>query len=244
MLKFLRLLFSLGCLFFYWHTAIAEPPQSFEQAKRFARDFIYHDQNQSQLGTLYCGCQWQWTTRTGGATDLASCDYEVRKNTTRAQRTEWEHVVPAWVIGHQRQCWQTGGRKNCLANDSVFKAMEADLHNLAVAVGEVNGDRSNFRFGMVNDKTSMYGACRSYTDFKQRIFEPRDEVKGFVARVTFYMHDRYQLNMSRQQQQLLMAWHKMYPPQQWEIERDNRIAALMGVNNPFVTGQKEWTLKR
>jgi endonuclease I len=39
----------------------------------------------------------------------------------RAARIEWEHIVPAWQIGHQRQCWQEGGRKNCTRNDEVFK---------------------------------------------------------------------------------------------------------------------------
>ncbi|CAM5322348.1 hypothetical protein SSTU70S_05180 [Stutzerimonas stutzeri] len=62
---------------------------------------------------------------------------------------EWEHIVPAWVIGHQRRCWQQGGRKHCTANDPVFSRAEADLHNLVPVVGEVNGDRSNFGFGML-----------------------------------------------------------------------------------------------
>lgn len=240
--KLFRLIFASTLFLFFCFAPLAEPAQNFEQAKRYARDLIYHDQTQSTLGTIYCGCQWQWTTRTGGQTNLASCGYEVRKNKVRAERTEWEHVVPAWVMGHQRQCWQSGGRKNCTANDPVFNLMEADLHNLAVSIGEVNGDRSNFRYGMVNNKTPMYGQCASYTDFSQRIFEPRDEVKGFVARITFYMYDRYDLNLSRQQQQLLMAWDKMYPPQEWEKIRDNRIASVVGFNNPFVTGQKQWTL--
>lgn len=46
-----------------------------------------------------------------GVVDLASCGYQVRKQQNRAQRIEWEHIVPAWVFGHQRQCWQNGGRK-------------------------------------------------------------------------------------------------------------------------------------
>ena len=48
---------------------------------------------------------------------------------TGASRVEWEHVVPAWQFGHQRQCWQDGGRKNC-AKDPVYRKMESDMHNL------------------------------------------------------------------------------------------------------------------
>jgi endonuclease I len=42
------------------------------------------------------------------------------------------------------------------------------------------------------------------------VAEPRDAVKGMVARVQFYMHDRYDLTMSTQQQRLLMAWNKQF----------------------------------
>ncbi|MGQ3825463.1 endonuclease [Pseudomonas alliivorans] len=37
----------------------------------------------------------------------------------------------------------------------------------------------------------QYGACPTRTDFQQRVTEPRDQVKGAVARIYFYMHDRY-----------------------------------------------------
>jgi deoxyribonuclease-1 len=55
------------------------------------------------------------------------------------------------------------------------------------------------------------------------------------------MFDRYKLNRSRQQQQLLMAWDKQYPVSPWETERDPRIAAIMGHSNPFVTGERRWS---
>ena len=75
-----------------------------------------------------------------------------------------------------------------------------------------------------------------------RAAEPRDDVKGLVARVTFYMFDRYALNMSRQQQQLLMVWDRQHPVTAWERQRDRRIAAVMGHANPFVSGERHWTL--
>jgi deoxyribonuclease-1 len=119
--------------------------------------------------------------------------------------------------------------------------MEADLFNLYPSVGEVNGDRSNFNYGMAAGVAPQYGQCKTRVDFDQRAAEPRDEVKGLVARTTFYMFDRYKLSMSRQQQQLLMAWDKQYPVSSWEKERDRRIAAIMGHSNPFVTGERRWS---
>ncbi|MBC8945429.1 MULTISPECIES: endonuclease [Xenorhabdus] len=218
-------------------------PANFEQAKIESRKYVYDGQEKSGIGTLYCGCNWQWVGKSGGRVDLASCHYQVRAQQTRAERIEWEHIVPAWVFGHQRQCWQNGGRKNCIENDPVFRAIESDMHNLAPSIGEVNGDRSNLSYGMASQNLpNMYGACSSKVDFKLRLFEPRDKVKGMVARVYFYMHDRYNLTMSRQQQQLMMAWDRQYPVEAWEQERDNRIARIMGHHNPFVTGSKKWQL--
>lgn len=235
-----KLLLCLAIIAGLTHLPSFAAPQSFEKAKIELRQKVYFDRNDD--GELYCGCTWQWMGRSGGRVDLAACGYEVRADRNRARRIEWEHVVPAWVLGHQRQCWQNGGRENCKSTDPIFRTMEADMHNLSPAVGEVNADRSNYRFGMLPSTTKQYGTCPTRTDFKQRITEPRDEVKGQVARIYFYMHDRYGLSMSRQQQQLLMAWNKMYPVNDWERERDRRIARSMGHHNPFVTGERSWTL--
>lgn len=215
-------------------------PASFEQAKIELRQKVYHDR--SAAGDTYCGCPWRWVGRTGGRMDLQACGYQVRSQPTRAARLEYEHITPAWVLGHQRQCWQSGGRQNCTATDPVFRRMEADAHNLTVSVGEVNGDRSNYRFTQLTSTPYLYGACRTRVDFQQRAAEPRDEAKGFVARVQFYMHDWYGLSMSRQQQQIFSAWDRQYPPTDWERMRDRRIASVMGHHNPYVTGERTWSI--
>lgn len=218
-------------------------PANFHESKLLLKKHVYFDQNKAgALGTLYCGCDWKWQGRSGGEVDLSSCGYEVRKQPTRAKRIEIEHIVAASSLGQQRQCWQDGGRKNCNATDPVFNAMEANLHNLSPVIGEVNGDRSNYNHGMVANKQPMYGKCPSSTDFKNRVFEPRDEAKGLVARVHFYMADRYNLRLSTQQQRVLMAWDKQFPVTAWERERNSRIAKIQGHNNPFVIGEKQWAL--
>ena len=79
-------------------------------------------------------------------------------------------------------------------------------------------------------------------DFKQRAAEPQDTAKGMIARIQFYMHDQYALAMSRQQQQIFLAWDRLYPPSGWEIERNRRITRVMGHSNPYVTGERTWTI--
>lgn len=215
---------------------------SFREAKALLKNHVYHDQAQGAGGTFYCGCNWRWVGESGGRVLASSCGVEVRAQPVRAERTEWEHVAPSWVLGHQRQCWQKGGRQNCAANDPVFQRMESDLHNLVISVGEINADRSNHRFGVLPGTGYQHGACDFKVDFKQRVAEPRDEVKGRVARIYFYMHDRYDLNMSRQQQQLLTAWDRQFPVSEWERIRDARIARVVGHHNPFVTGEARWAI--
>ncbi len=183
---------------------------------------------------FYCGCAYK-----GKEMDLASCGYTPRKSETRASRLEWEHVVPAWVLGHQRQCWQNGGRKNCSDNDPQFKSAEGNLVNLVPSVGEVNGDRSNFSYSAWTSKPEpMYGQCKTIVDFKNKKAQPREEVRGRIARIHFYMYERYQLKLSRQDQQLMCAWAKTYPVDDWEIKRDQRIVKLQGDGNHYVSERK------
>lgn len=249
MFKFKRFFSIVVLSLFCLSVANAAPPTDFRQAKKLAKQYVYFDQAKGgALGTAYCGCDWRWVGESGGRTDLDSCGYKIRspqskQMVARAERTEWEHVVAMASQGRQRQCWQNGGRTNCRATDPVFNAMEANMHGLTIIVGEVNADRSNFPLGMVSSsKNGMYGQCESKTDFKRRVFEPRDYAKGMTARIHMYVHDFYDLPMSLKQQKLFMAWHKQFPPSDWELERNRRIAKIMGHNNEFVTGERTWTL--
>lgn len=200
---------------------------SFSQAKSYAAQI-----NADAPGTVYCGCTIEWKGKKG-VPDLASCGYQVRKNANRASRIEWEHIVPAWSFGHQRQCWQNGGRKQC-AKDPVYRHMETDLHNLQPAIGEVNGDRGNFMYSQWKGGEGQYGQCEMKVDFKNRQAEPPARARGVIARTWFYMRDRYQLAMSKQQTQLMTVWNKQYPVSQWECKRDERIARVQGNHNPYV----------
>ena len=202
----------------------ADVPRTFVEAKKIAWK-LYAERPVE----FYCGCTYQ-----GNRIDLDSCSYTPRKNAQRAQRVEWEHIVPAWVIGHQRQCWQEGGRKNCTANDPVFSRAEADLHNLVPSVGEVNGDRSNYGFGMLSQKPHQYGACPFVVDFKQRTAMPPDYTRGAIARIYLYMSERYQLRLSKQDQRLYDIWNRQYPVSEWEHWRNRKIACAQGNANPHV----------
>ncbi|RTR06310.1 endonuclease [Halomonas nitroreducens] len=205
----------------------AEFPSSFSAAKRLAEQEIYHDREL----TFYCQCAFDFEE----GPELANCGYEVRKQQERASRIEWEHVVPAYDFGRQRQCWQEGGRDLCRSDDEVFRRAEVDLHNLVPSVGEVNGDRSNLRYGMLTGSDAyQYGQCQAQVSFEVDAFQPPAYVRGDIARTYWYMRDTYGIRISRQQQQLFNAWPNQDPVDRWERERNRWITAIQSNSNPYV----------
>ena len=102
------------------------------------------------------------------------------------------------------------------------------MRNLVPAVGELNGDRSNYRFGMIPGEPRAYGACDFEVDFKARVVEPRPEVRGDIARIYFYMAERYGLRISSRQKRLFEAWDKQDLVDAWEAERVRRIEIAVG----------------
>lgn len=205
-------------------------PTSFSSAKKQATK-IYKDHPE----TFYCKVPIKWEGKKG-IPQLNKSNYTVRKNLNRASRIEWEHVVPAWQFGHQMKCWQDGGRKLCGKNPT-FRKMESDLHNLVPAIGEVNGDRSNFSFVPWNGNVGAnYGACPVKVDFKSKRVDPPQYTRGAIARTYLYMSDQYGFKLSRQQSKLMNSWNKQYPVSKWECVRNDRITKIQGNSNKFVEG--------
>lgn len=210
----------------------AQAEQNFREAKAQLTN-LYRD----HPVTIYCGCAIKYSGKkmTPG---WESCGYQPRKQPERAARIEWEHVVPAWEFGHQLQCWQDGGRKNCGKSDE-FNTMEGDMHNLFPAIGEVNGDRANYRFSDWNGKPDQYGQCQMLIDFKDLKVQPaKGPVRGQIARAYLYMSDRYKLRLADQQRKLFEAWDRQYPADAWECQRNQRIKQIQGNSNPFIDRQK------
>ncbi|MFY4859243.1 endonuclease [Aliarcobacter butzleri] len=197
--------------------------ESFSESKKLLKE-IYKD-NQT---TFYCGCKYDPSNK-DNMIDRNSCGYVPRNELTkkgkeneRANRIEWEHIMPAENFGRHLACWKDGGRKAC-SKDPIFNKMEADMHNLVPAIGELNADRSNFRYGADKPKVGMYGECKFEVDFDANRAYVRDEIKGDIARAYLYMSKTYNINLSDQERKLMEAWDKQDPIDEWEIEKNNRI---------------------
>jgi len=74
--------------------------------------------------TLYCGCSFK-----GKKPDLSSCGYIPKKDRKRANRIEWEHVVPAHAFGQSFSEWRKGHPKCVSKNGKKFKGRKCKKHH-------------------------------------------------------------------------------------------------------------------
>ena len=211
--------------------------KSFNRAKRLLPDiFTGHEE------TFYCGCTYDKKV-----VDLASCNYQVKKDAKRAKRLEWEHVVPAHAFGQSFAAWREGhsecvdskgrafkGRKCAGKMEEQFRFMEADLYNLRPAIGEVNGRRSNFRMAMIPGEKREFGACD--VEIEDRKVEPKPDIRGDIARTYFYMNAAYPDRgvIGSASQKLFETWAKEDPIDDAERAWAKRVEAIQGNVNPFV----------
>ena len=198
--------------------------------------------------TFYCGCEIsdkQPVHSSCGYMDSSPFSYDI----------EWEHIVPistlakntpAYLRGNNKCILENGkryrGRKCASKIDERFQAMESDLYNLVPVIGTVNRMRSNFRFAEIDGEQQALKGC----DFKigevvesrkrKKAVEPRDQIKGFIARVYLYMTYAYrnEFRMWGDEKELMENWNKNFPPDEWECERGQLIELIQGNRNPVL----------
>lgn len=135
------------------------------------------------------------------------------------------------------------------------RGANTDAHHLRPVDMTVNSSRSNKDFdngGSVVMNGSVETEC--YADGDS--FEPRDEVKGDVARMIFYMATRYEgeenldgdpepdlevvegvntfPNPEMGRLSTLLEWHNNDPVDDWERNRNDVIYLWQGNRNPFI----------
>jgi endonuclease I len=115
--------------------------------------------------------------------------------------------------------------------DDDYPSKATDIHNLKPADPDENGFRSNDYFDWT--KTSD-------------TYEPRDEVKGDIARILFYMATMYfdlKLNddpttissfKTMGNLSVLLEWNELDPVDDFEKNRNEVIYSYQGNRNPFI----------
>ena len=124
--------------------------------------------------------------------------------------------------------------------------VKSDLHHLRPADASVNGDRGSLDFD--EGGSAHHEAPDTFLDGDS--FEPRDDVKGDVARAMFYMDVRYEGGGREPDLVLidgsagsgtalgdvctLLEWHKADPADAPEVAANDLIEQLQGNRNLFV----------
>lgn len=215
-----------------------ETNNSFSQAKKLLSKVVYSSDDVRK--TFYCDCSYD----TKNKIKSEGCSYHDSKRGGRNSRVEWEHIVPAAAFGGMLTEWRSGhptcvdgkGKsfkgRNCASKvNKKFQYMQADMYNLVPAIGRINADRSNFSYGIISGEAREYGAC----DFevKNRTAEPRDAIRGDIARTYFYMdaaYPEFELVNSKNRA-LFEAWDKADPVDQWECKRGKLIESVQKNRN-------------
>ncbi len=224
--------------------------QSFNDAKKILEREVVYDQRI----TIYCRARFDkhknielpaGFTLPAGAT-LPS-QFSNTNLVSRAQRMEWEHVVPAENFGRYFSEWREGhadcvdgkgkpfkGRSCAGKTNQRYRYMEADMYNLFPSIGAVNALRMNYNFTQLNKNyPATFGSCPMKIYGKQ--VEPPDYARGVIARAYLYMEYAYpEIRLSSSQKKIMEIWNNTYPVQKWECTRSKRIEKLQGNENPFV----------
>lgn len=125
-----------------------------------------------------------------------------------------------------------------------------DLHHIRPTDVSVNGARGNLDFGEGGNTVYDGSTPTDNLIINGTSFEPRDEVKGDVARMLFYMAVRYEgddyldLELSRDtvtgsipfigDLDILLQWHIEDPVDDFEMNRNDVIYSYQGNRNPFI----------
>ena len=129
----------------------------------------------------------------------------------------------------------------------------SDLNHLRVTENSINSSRGNSDFFNVTNYTKKDSYGNYWTGSQ---FEPRDAVKGDVARIMMYMDVRYDgvspntngVNLTLVNGNTsgstktgefgdldtLLAWHEADPVDDYERRRNDRVYEVQGNRNPFI----------
>ncbi len=172
------------------------------------------------MTSLYCSCPL-YVNKNKLYYDRNACSYEIQSNQKRGMRIEHSHIVPPSFYKHNKN----------------FETINTDLHNIYPAIGELVANRLNYAFSddiHDNSLNKSFGSCSFYIDKNTNTITPPNASKGIIARAYLYMHDKYQIKLSKNDLELFTMWDKLYLPSKEECKRNTFIERIQGNSNKFI----------
>ena len=140
----------------------------------------------------------------------------------------------AWV----KKELKCGTRQQCRERSARFNQIEMDMHNLYPSDKGANHERLAYAFAEIPGEKWWREDCDLEIDKKKRLAEPREAVRGDIARAALYMEERWGIPIYQRQRSLLLRWHQEDPPDSHERWRNDQIEAYQGNRNPWIDGQR------
>lgn len=181
------------------------------------RMYNYIDNSNNKVEDVYSGYLRNWYYGgTGTNPDPINC----------------EHTVPQSLFGSS-------------------EPMRSDIHHLFPVHKSVNSSRSSLPFGEIDDnqttkwwRNGYYQSSKpssgidEYSEYKAGVFEPRESIKGNIARAVFYFYTMYPSQAGSisvvGDVQVFYQWHLQDPVDAEEADRNDDIAYYQGNRNPYV----------
>lgn len=138
-----------------------------------------------------------------------------------------ERVYPKNVLLNQFSC---NNFASCYKKTDFFKIWN-DMHQVFAVTAHSHKAHRNRT--IQNARTAHPSNHCGYKTTLAHI-EPPNHAKGKVARALLYLHQTYQLPITTNIA-TLKEWHLAYPPQEEELERNEKVFAVQGNRNPFIS---------
>ncbi len=212
---------------------------SFSRAKMLLEKKVYITPDERV--TIYCDAKFNKNK------DISPpAGFSTNKFVKRAQKMEWEHVVPAESFGREFKSWTQGdtacinskgkhfkGRRCASKVSEEYKYMQADMYNLYPSIGAVNAMRSNYNFNDSVAGANSFGTCAMHIN--NNMAEPPKSSRGEIARSYLYMDATYpHYKMTEKQRKLMQAWNKKFPAGKWECKRGELIQKIQKNKNEIL----------
>lgn len=151
----------------------------------------------------------------------------------RGHKISVEHIYPTDWIAEANGC---DNRSNCPVE--AYRRASSDLHNLWPAEQRYNSSRGDKPYGEIPGNTPRFTGEDPPCDFERTsgsdaVVEPRDSVKGEIARSMLYMIWKYDLP-DHGQFHLMIEWNFRDPPEDEELSRYIDAQMLQGRRNPYI----------
>ena len=159
--------------------------------------------------------------------DGGQCFYTKKAFTKNSPLLSESYVYSeSWVRDHLK----CGTNRQCKRESPEYVKILSDLHNLVIAKSTLSFKLKTSTFGILDESIDKdeYG-MRTHL----HLVEPRNEIKGDIARIIYYMHKTYDLPIRGNLPDFIL-WNELDPPSEEEKARNDLVESIQGTRNPYV----------